>query len=253
MRRSVVWGSLGLCLSCAHAEPAAVAPNAHDEISPPSSPAPSSASAAQTSAPTETANACEPESSPEEAPSGGPIAFEAEDGLYGYKAPDGKVVVPARFQQAYAFNAQGLAGAVLDNAFVFIGRDGKVLAKAFPYDNGPDYFQEGRARILEGGKFGFIDKRGQIVIAPQFDFASPFCRGRAAVCSGCKAVAHGEHTAYEGGRWGFIDEAGKLVIPLDYDEVTNFASGTAEVSKAGQRSQIDAQGKPVPTATTATP
>ena len=64
---------------------------------------------------------------------------------------------------------------------------GKVLAKAFGFDNGPDYFQEGYARIVgPTGKVGFIDERGHIAITPQFDAASSFCHGKAEVTVGGK-------------------------------------------------------------------
>lgn len=157
---------------------------------------------------------CEAELFSMEDPASGPVRFENEDGLFGFKDPQGNVVIPARFQFAYAFSEQGLGAAVLANQFMFINRRGQMIAQAFPYDNGPDYFVEGRARIVRDGKVGFIDKTGTIVIEPRFDFAGPFCDGRAAMCEGCRRVVHGEHAGYEGGLWGQIDASGRIISQL---------------------------------------
>jgi len=59
-----------------------------------------------------------------------------------------------------------------------------VLAVAYAFDNGPDYFQEGLARIVDGGKIGYLDRTGAIEIAPQFAGAMGFCHGRATVHDG---------------------------------------------------------------------
>jgi len=110
---------------------------------------------------------------------------------YGYKDGHGAVVIEPRFGYAYEFNSGGIAAAVerpTDEGgqvrFVFIDASGQELAVAYPFDNGPDYFQEGVARILDGDQVGFIDRTGAIVIAPQFAGATGFCHGRASVHDG---------------------------------------------------------------------
>jgi hypothetical protein len=150
---------------------------------------------------------------PEHEPAKGPFAFESPEGLVGFKDAQGQVVIPAQLQMATSFFEQGLAAGVLNGQGVFFNRTGRVIAQAFIYDNGPDYFSEGLARIVQGGKIGFIDKTGVMVIAPQFDFATPFCAGHAKVCDGCKrTILEGdEHAAYQGGRWWLIDQLGQQV------------------------------------------
>jgi hypothetical protein len=75
-----------------------------------------------------------------------------------------------------------------------------VLAQAYAFDNGPDYFQEGLARIVGAdGRVGFIDRGGAIVIAPQFVGASGFC--------------HGEATVHDGQTQWTIDRAGAASGP----------------------------------------
>ncbi len=114
------------------------------------------------------------------------FAFETNDGLYGYRDGKGKVVIAPRFRFAYEFKPGGIAAAVdSDATFVFIDASGKVIARAYAFDNGPDYFQEGHARIVGADKkVGFINDRGEITIAPRFDAADSFCGGKAQVRDG---------------------------------------------------------------------
>lgn len=103
--------------------------------------------------------------------------------LQGFKNKAGAIVIPARFREAYPFGPGGIA-AVYDPVvtFGYIDPSGKVIAKAHPMDNGPDYFVDKLARIIgKGGKIGYIDDTGKIVIPPKFDAAMPFCDGTAEV------------------------------------------------------------------------
>jgi hypothetical protein len=112
-------------------------------------------------------------------------AFEAPDGRWGYKDGKGNVVIPPTLNFAYEFKPGGIAAVVDANAqFAFIDPTGKPLARAYAFDNGPDYFQEGFARIVDANKkVGFISDRGVIpsALAPRFDAAESFCHGRAQV------------------------------------------------------------------------
>ena len=69
------------------------------------------------------------------------------------------------------------------------------------------------------GKYGFIDRRGNEVIAPIYDGAADFSEVLAAVGQMGKYYV----------RWGFVDAAGTLVIPCKYYEVSSFRNGRAVV------------------------
>jgi hypothetical protein len=116
--------------------------------------------------------------------------------------------------------------------------------RPFLVDNGPDDFQEGLARFQEGGRFGYFDERGRIVIQPQFDFSASFCGGRAAFCFGCLKTMDGEYSRYTGGKWGFIDREGRMVIPAQFDEVRDFQGGAARVRLGSQWITIGTEGAP---------
>ncbi len=70
------------------------------------------------------------------------------------------------------------------------------------------------------GRIGFMDKKGKIVIAPQFIQIEPFSEGVAAVKVG-----------NTWGKWGYIDHAGKWVIKPTFDVAHSFHDGIAVVEE----------------------
>ena len=70
--------------------------------------------------------------------------------------------------------------------------------------------------VVLGGKTGFVNRDGKLVINPQFDDARNFYDGLALVSSGGKA--------------GYIDEDGKSIINPQFDVAGDFSNGLAAVS-----------------------
>src|ERR1700734_1722294 len=83
--------------------------------------------------------------------------------------------------------------------------------------------------VFFGGKYGFDDAQGNVVIKPQFQQVRPFQDGLAAI--------------EQNGRWGYVDLNGQVVIPPSYDTADDFSGGLAAVSKNSQYYFIDATGK----------
>lgn len=69
--------------------------------------------------------------------------------------------------------------------------------------------------IKQTGKWGYIDKSGNIVINGQFGGALSFSEGLA--------------PASTGGKWGYIDKTGKYVIDPQFDLAYGFSEGFAPV------------------------
>jgi hypothetical protein len=91
-------------------------------------------------------------------------------------------------------------------------------APVLTYDNGADYFAEGLARTIRGGKVGFIDRSLSEIIPPTWDFAFPFAGGSAVVCNSCRSYPVGdEHSELRGGVWGYINRSGEVVVPIKYE------------------------------------
>ena len=89
--------------------------------------------------------------------------------------------------------------------------------------------REGRAWFFEGGRYGFIDERAEVVVPPVLEEASNFHDGRA--------------LAKRGGRYGFLDLDGREVVPCRYLRASTFSAGRALVwDEVGRVSFIDASG-----------
>lgn len=116
--------------------------------------------------------------------------------------------------------------------WVFRTQAGEVPAEAVPFDNGPDDFALGLARIQAEGKMGFIEPGGRVAVAPRFDFLGPLQDGLADVCRGCRPEGE-EHPRMVGGRWGVIGRTGDWVLgpvlaaPLDRQDAPGMLRQTA--------------------------
>lgn len=105
-------------------------------------------------------------------------------------------------------------------------------------------YSDGLARVqtrLEdqpGDGFGYVDRHGRFVIAPQYDRAKSFHEGRA-------AVAHRSETQLRD-FWGFIDRHGTTVTEQTYTAAHSFSGGLAAVqSQDGHWQFIDRSGQSV--------
>ena len=73
------------------------------------------------------------------------------------------------------------------------------------------FFGEWIAYQDPGGKWGYMDKKGNVMIEPRYEGAKSFSNGLAAVCVD--------------GMWGFINEADELVIENRFLDAGYFTSG----------------------------
>jgi hypothetical protein len=95
----------------------------------------------------------------------------------------------------------------------YIAGDRTVFAIP-PEMGGYDRVSEGLVAFAFNGKTGYMNQRGEVVIAPQFDEAWMFSDGLAAV--------------RVGSQWGFIDRTGTYIIPLQFTtRPTDFSDGLA--------------------------
>lgn len=85
--------------------------------------------------------------------------------------------------------------------------------------------------VERGGKRGFINKDGKVVVPIIYDYVEDFSEGYAAVGIN--------------GKYGFINRSGKLVIPLEYDNIRGFEGKLAPVAKQGKWGYIDKSGEEV--------
>ncbi len=134
----------------------------------------------------------------------------------GYLDPEGDTVIPAGkyfFCYTDTIRHYGIVGA--KGELFAIDKNEKILFRVMIYDNGPDYMEEGKFRILdEEGKYGFADEKG-IAIRPAYAFAFPFKNGLSKVTLSGQKVQIGEHWHWESSteEWFYIDHNGNVVPP----------------------------------------
>ena len=154
----------------------------------------------------------------------GRLPDAAAPGSIAYIDPSGKTVLaPDGLKQCESFH-EGLAPARKqeNSKWGYIGRDGKFVIEAqFQEASG---FSEGLAAVAVDFKWGYINRAGQAVVPPQYLSARPFREGLAAVLTG-------KDGAEESQRWGFIDASGKMVILNQFSPycLEDFAEGMAHV------------------------
>lgn len=130
---------------------------------------------------------------------------------------------------AVAQKNEGLFWIRENGKYGYIDRTGKVVI-APQYENTMG-FNEGLAATQSGGKYGFIDTKGVWVIKPQYDFTYIFMDGTAMVKVGKQSA--------------WIDKSGKQIIqPQDFEETAmGFSEGRLAVKKGGKWGYIDKTGK----------
>ncbi|MCE9545629.1 MAG: WG repeat-containing protein [Planctomycetia bacterium] len=126
------------------------------------------------------------------------------------------------------------------------------------------WFEDDLAQVAREGKWGFVDRAGKIVIAPQFEHTENFSEGFAVVWEGKKAgyirkdgtylkrpefewaywFKHGLGSVKQHGKFGLIDTKGDWVLPPTYDgSLTPFDSGFSASMLNGREVELDKKGK----------
>ncbi len=99
--------------------------------------------------------------------------------------------------------------------FGYIDSAGQVVIK--PQFDRAERFSEGRAAVVINDKYGYIDESGQMIVAPRFKFAGPFHAARAVVAVPETGV-------------GYVDAEGRLVIEAKFYGGYAFSEGMAAVT-----------------------
>lgn len=142
----------------------------------------------------------------------------------GYIDKSGKMVIEPRYESAGEFH-EGLARIHLWNKVV-------CTLGTFTSDDAPLYAFHLLEKVQsdfwgcfpDGGKFGYIDKTGKEVIAPQFFVAQDFSEGLAAV--------RVEQTSES--KYGYIDRTGHMVIEPRFNQAEPFSEGLAAVETSAR-------------------
>lgn len=176
---------------------------------------------------------------------------------FGYIAIDGHFAIPPKYVMAAEFK-EGLAlvgtrrpltpfgtgeyGFAIFGYATYVDHLGKEIRRPFMIESASS-FSEGLAAVRPGatwggcGKAGYLNKKGEWSVKPQFNALRDFSDGLAAVNQGGDCHTGG------GGKWGYIDKGGAWAIPLRFDFAGQFKHGLACVEEQAQWSLIDTMGK----------
>lgn len=110
------------------------------------------------------------------------------------------------------FNAYDLAWFHLHSGgYVYINRTGRiVISDVAIMDNGAEAFHHGLVRLERGGRYGFADRNGRIVVPIRYGGASNSDDEGPRVCVGCRLERKGEYGFFTKGQWFSVDAGGRL-------------------------------------------
>lgn len=159
------------------------------------------------------------------------LAPVMEEGRWGYIGRDGAWAIAPRYDRAYAFvDGRAVVGVEVGRqtststtsnpirSYTLIDPSGAEVRPVGKVDD-PTRLEdlrdlsEGLAPAKIGGRWGYVDRHLNVVIAPRWENPGPFSGGLAPV--------------QEGGLWGFVDKTGAVVIPPTYAYADPFREGVA--------------------------
>ena len=166
------------------------------------------------------------------------LLFRIEvDGRCGFIDRKGKVVIEPKFDEVGEFS-DGLAFFRMGDGLAaikgIINQEGKVVIRPNDKYIVTEGFSEGLAPVIgkKGSmQMGYINRKGEFAIKPQFERAGAFSGGLAPV--------------RKNGKWGYINTSGKMVIHAQFEKgADTFCNGVARVRLQGrEKAYIDRTGR----------
>lgn len=153
---------------------------------------------------------------------------------YGFINDKGELIIAPQYKDVTCFSEK-IAWAVKAKGHpIAIDNTGKELFTMIDAEY-VSSFSEGYASFSKvnskgESKWGFCDKKGEVVIFPTFEKAHDFSEGLAVVSD----ISN---------KYGYIDMKGNMIIPYQFDKATDFQDGIASVRLGDKWGLIDKKGK----------
>lgn len=138
------------------------------------------------------------------------------NGKWGFIDATGKMVIEPQFDRVKSFNS-GIALVESNKNWMYIDKTGKEIT-GFPVSDKKYDFEDGIAFIRQGDKVGFMDTKGNTVLAPAYKDIKPFNKGWAKF--------------NDNDKWGLLSKDGKVYIPAEYDEI-NVSDNKVIIARKG--------------------
>jgi len=155
---------------------------------------------------------------------------------WGFVDRSGKMVIKDRFEDAWYFT-EGLASVKVDGKYGYIDKSGAFVIKpafgeAGPFSSGLAWFKKDDSY---GAKHGFINRKGEVVIEPKFDYPAYFEGEKALVYGGALGFPFFiDKTGEKVGKWSEEEKAGGVKAPYGGEIMSGFSEDLASVRYKGR-------------------
>ncbi|WP_371375266.1 WG repeat-containing protein [Sporomusa aerivorans] len=146
------------------------------------------------------------------------------ENLCGYVDDNGKLVIPLQYEEALQFS-QGNAIVRKNGRWGYIDKTGQLKSPQFEILNDTT---EGVGIAKSNGKFGLIDSYGKSIVPYQFDVMY--------------LTNSGDILVGLNGKYGMIDKTGKYIIQPQFEDLFFYREEVASVKLNGKHGFIDKQG-----------
>ena len=153
----------------------------------------------------------------------GEVEHFEQDGLWGLKDEDGKVIVEPIYDELYGFAGEDLAVIYKDEKYGYLHKSGKVHIGPM-YQDAYD-FEGGKAIVKLDDKYGVINIQNTVVIPFVFDEITAL-------------DDEGNFTVQKHNKWGVIDSEGKTVLNFNFEQCIEAENGYYRSAIAGKGNQI---------------
>ncbi|WP_439504301.1 WG repeat-containing protein [Sediminibacterium sp.] len=163
------------------------------------------------------------------------------NGKWGAVDRNDKTIIPFEYESLGYLDDAGMILATQSSLSGFIDQSGKVIVPLTFYNLFP--YQENFARFIDkaSGKYGVIDRKGNIIVQPKYNDIGFFKNGLAIISNYHYQTGKGEDIIT---KRGYIDTTGKEFIPLTFTIATDFEKrGLAFVQDSVGDAYIDRSGK----------
>ena len=144
-----------------------------------------------------------------------------KDGLYGVKDITGKDLLPIEYKVLYVYPEDKVAKVKKDDDYGFIDLNGNWLFKKSSAVYDLYSCNQGLILCKVNNKFGYLNLKGEEVIATQYDRAGDFDE------TGMAKVGYYNGNTNYITRYGYINKQGKVIIPIEYKNLSYFKNGYA--------------------------
>ncbi|MCF8255977.1 MAG: WG repeat-containing protein [Flavobacteriales bacterium] len=153
--------------------------------------------------------------------------------IWGFMNSNGNIAIDFQFREVLSFR-DGIAFVATkpENGFELVSKEWGCIDKKGNFVIAPQFerdfleehhFNNGVSVARQGGKYGYINTQGNYVVNPQYNNAKPFMKNHLA------AVQNSDE------KWGFINEEGLYHIDSKFDDVATGFFGDIAFVKSGDK------------------